>query len=292
MSTNQSRLLVAVVVSILAAACGGDSTTPPPPPPASTAATDEATTEAQPTPEETTEPEPTEEETTEPPVEETTEPVVEETTEPVVEETTVEGTTEPVAEGTSAPTGGSLPPGSTVTDDFADSMEPPVMDVPDDTPYSGYTLIFDDTGTVSVEVPNEWSDIDGRPFSDDAGREFFDVRASSDLDAFLTTWNTPGIIVTASSDAAQSMNEVAFLDDLQPGFASQCTYVGRSDYDDGLYHGQFDVFEQCGGTEAQYLVLAAVPNSRAFVIVVQVQVNAQRDLEALDRALATFLFQP
>ena len=38
-----------------------------------------------------------------------------------------------------------------------------------------------------------------------------------------------------------------------------------------------------------YLSLAAVPADRAFIISVQIQVVTDRDLEALDRILDTFL---
>lgn len=286
------RALIALAaLAVLAAACGGGTATPPPPPPADDVAA------ADPTDEQTTEDEPTEEEPTEPVEEETSEeePTEEETTEPVEEETTEEEPfgTLPTGEPATLPT--LEPPASDPGTDFSfgEEMDAPEMSVPsDDAPYSGYTFITDDTVSIGVEVPVEWTDIDGAPFTDDAGRQFFDVRAASDLNSFLTTWDTPGIIVTASSDAAATQNEISFLDAIQPGFAGQCTYDGRFPFDDGLYNGQFDVFTECGGTGAEYLVLAAVPTSRAFVIVVQIQVNGERDLEALDRALATFVFDP
>lgn len=154
--------------------------------------------------------------------------------------------------------------------------------------YTDYVAISDDTDSIAVEVPVEWSDVDGAPFTQD-GVEFFDVRASSNLQSFQTSWNTPGVIVTASQDLAQLGDEIAFLDRLSAGFDQACTHEGRFDYDDALYSGQYDLFTECGGVGAVYVIVGAVPADRSSVIGVQIQVNNDRDYEALDRVLATFI---
>lgn len=155
--------------------------------------------------------------------------------------------------------------------------------------YDSYTTITDDTGAIQLEVPTEWTDIDGRPYNDDQGRQLFDVRASTDLQGFNDTWDVPGVIVTASREVAQTENEVTLLDEVLGPLSGVCTYLGREPYDDGLYVGQFDVYDVCGGTQTGYIVLGAVPSSRAFVIRVQVQVVEERDIEALGRALNSFV---
>ncbi|CAN5377742.1 hypothetical protein BH23ACT9_BH23ACT9_24850 [soil metagenome] len=163
------------------------------------------------------------------------------------------------------------------------------MGVGGETTYGSYVAVTDDTGAISVEIPAEWADVDGRPYTDEAGRDFFDVRASTDLEGFAGTWDVPGIIVNASTDAAQSLNEEALLDQRLELFSEQCDYLGRQPYADPLYTGQADVFENCGGTQTGYLILGAVPTSRAFLIRVEVQVVDERDIEALARALETFI---
>lgn len=157
------------------------------------------------------------------------------------------------------------------------------------TSYDSYVTITDDTGAIQLDVPAEWTDIDGRPYTDDQGRQLFDVRASPDLQGYLDTWDVPAVIVTASREVAQTENEVTLLDELVGPFSEACTYLGREPYDDGLYVGQVDVFDSCGGTPTGYIILGAVPSSRAFVIRVQVQVVEERDIEALIQALNTFV---
>lgn len=156
--------------------------------------------------------------------------------------------------------------------------------------YSDFTTITDDTGAISVEVPVEWSDVDGAPFMID-DNQLFDVRASSDLEAFRTTWNTPGVIVTASQDLARTEDAASFLDRLSEGFDEPCEYGGRFDYSDPLYTGHYDLFTECGGVGAQYVIVGAVPEDASAVIGVQIQINEGRDFEALDRVLASFQLQ-
>ncbi len=171
---------------------------------------------------------------------------------------------------------------------FAQELE----DVPDDTgaaPYSEYVLIQDDTGAVQVEVPAEWSDVDGAPYTDDAGNAIIDVRASSSLQSFLNGWDTPGMILSASSDLAASTDEGALLDQLNAGLSDACVYEGRSPYSDPAYEGQYDLYTDCGGVGATYVVVAVVPPDRSYLILVQIQANGDRDFDALDRILNTFV---
>lgn len=155
--------------------------------------------------------------------------------------------------------------------------------------YSGYTTITDDTGAISVDVPSEWSDVDGAPYTPDDGIQRFDVRASSDLAAFQGGWDTPGMIFTASSALAQVADENVILDELVESGSSQCTYEGRQPYQDAAYTGQFDTYTNCGGVGATYVVVGAVPQDRSFIMRVQIQANSERDFEALDRILRSFV---
>jgi serine protease Do len=154
--------------------------------------------------------------------------------------------------------------------------------------YAEYTLITDDTGAMQVEVPVEWSDVDGAPYVDDEGRNITDVRAASDLTGFLETWGTPGMIFSASSAWAETTSEEALLDLYLESLQAQCIYDGRYDYEDPAYTGFYDLYFECGDTLATYVVVAAHPPEGGFIILVQVQANEDRDFDALDRILASF----
>lgn len=203
---------------------------------------------------------------------------------------------------------------------FSGQIEPPDMEVPDEeteepasgssTPadssagettsgtsaggssesYGSYTVVTDDTGTITVAIPEAWSDVDGAPI-EEGGVTIYDVRASSDLSAFQSSWTTPGVIVTAVSDPPPAVTVEGVLDEVQAELGDDCESVEeRQPYSDALYTGVFDVYSGCGAEGATYVAVGAEPADQSSVIRVQVQVNAERDLEALDAVLQSFEF--
>jgi serine protease Do len=173
---------------------------------------------------------------------------------------------------------------------FADELEQtPAAGTDAGATYAGYQTIQDDTGAIQVDVPTEWSDVDGRPFTRPDGIAVTDVRAASNLQLFANGWDTPGMIFTASSQWAQSSNENAVLDELVESGSQQCVYEGRQPYEDPAYTGSYDIYTNCAGLGVTYVVVGAVPPDRSYVIRVQIQANSERDFEALDRILRSFV---
>jgi serine protease Do len=165
-------------------------------------------------------------------------------------------------------------------------------DVPDTgTNYSDYTQISDDYGAIVVEVPSGWTDIDGRAWSDEGEIIGASIYAAPDLDGFLDTWATPGMIFNVSDDLARLGGYVQLLDIYREQFIGACELDARYDYDDGYYRGKFDYFVNCGGSGgADFLVLTAVPidTSVNLLILVEVQILSEADVAAADQILATF----
>lgn len=156
--------------------------------------------------------------------------------------------------------------------------------------YSGFQEVTDDSGVLLVEVPIEWIDIDGTPWFDD---EPFapSITAARDVDSFRTDWTEPGVFFGVSAELAQ-LTDIGELLDLvadDTGLDQSCEYVGRFDYSDVFYVGQYDHFENCGGEGVLYISLAVLPDDGAFMISVQIQLLTQEDAEVLDRILDSFL---
>ena len=154
--------------------------------------------------------------------------------------------------------------------------------------YTSYMSISDDTGAIVADVPSEWSDVDGRSFTDETGNLLFDVSAAPDLDGFWGTWEVPGVSVTASSDLGHSETEESMLDILQETYLGACEYDGREVYADPIFVGLYDLYLDCGGVGATVVVLAATPDDLSYLVVVQFQAVADRDFDALDTILNTF----
>ncbi|MEZ5245537.1 MAG: S1C family serine protease [Acidimicrobiales bacterium] len=150
-----------------------------------------------------------------------------------------------------------------------------------DAPYS-YTTVTDDQGLISVSIPQSWVEVNGEP-NPDFGPSIW---ASPDIEAWRNTWDVPGIIVESAPDRSASEIDT-LLQELD--LSSVCEDFGAEPYDDGLYAGTLQIWGNCGGTDTIYIVLAAAPNNADYLVRVEVQAPSQRDLEAADEALATFI---
>lgn len=152
--------------------------------------------------------------------------------------------------------------------------------------YSQYVSISDDTASLTVEVPAEWSDVDGSPWVVDGEQIGWQITAAPDISGFNTLWTTPGMFFGASIELA-SYSEEELLDLFD--FSESCSYGGREPYQDPLYSGVYDLWSGCGGTDTLFVVVSATPESRAYIILVAVQVVTEADLAALDQILNTFI---
>lgn len=172
---------------------------------------------------------------------------------------------------------------------FARELEEEVQRrAPDAAPdfYGDYVTVQDDSGTIIMDVPAEWRDVDGTAWTLDGETVGASISAAPDLAQFLGGWSVPGVFFGASRVIAQSFDEESMLNELD--FSSDCDYQGRFDYSDPLYIGRYDVYGDCGGQGSTLVILSAVPETRAFIMLVVVQVVSQADLEALDAILNSF----
>ncbi len=151
--------------------------------------------------------------------------------------------------------------------------------------YEQYVEVADDSGLIRVSVPAEWSDTLGAAWTFDGELIGPAVSAAPDLDGFAATWGTPGVFIAASDRLPLSRAELLDGED----FSSACTFVERLDYDDGLYVGEFDVWEDCGDAGSTFLVVAAEPPDGAFAILVQIVIVDERDFAAADEIINTFI---
>jgi serine protease Do len=144
--------------------------------------------------------------------------------------------------------------------------------------YTNYRRVTDNSGAIVVDVPSEWSDVDGRAFEIGPG-----LVAAPDVDAYNNGYSTPGVSILASRDLSRNPNAV--LDEF--AFPA-CTASGRSNYDDGKFTGRLATFESCDGRDTSIVVIAATPPDDSYTILVVVQLVEPRDSEALDAVITTF----
>jgi hypothetical protein len=148
----------------------------------------------------------------------------------------------------------------------------------------GYVRLVDDTGTITVVVPESWTDVETRPTENAAGVIIPYISASPDYDSFQQTYGTPGVVFAA----------LPYRDDVRSvidefGLTTGCEKIRLDPYDDGVFVGLAQVGTTCGtaGT-ASGVLLAANPADQAFTAGVQIQAASAADEEAVLIVLQTF----
>ncbi|NLG52121.1 MAG: hypothetical protein GX552_18585 [Chloroflexi bacterium] len=169
---------------------------------------------------------------------------------------------------------------ATITPRFG---QPPAQQAPG---YDEYVALEDETGALYVEVPAEWSDVDTSLLTTSDGEVFAaSIKASTDIDAFDTTYNVPGVQFIAFRTPRPDFTVDELLDGID---FTGCQYEGRMDYQDNLYTGSYDRYVGCNNGYANLTVLAAMPAEGDFVTLVVIQATSEADIEAGNRIANTF----
>jgi serine protease Do len=175
---------------------------------------------------------------------------------------------------------------------FTETLEEDLGDVvvEDSGNYSGYTSVQDDYGAIQMDIPVEWTDFYGGYWEDGGETIGAAISAAANLDAYLNTWEESGVFFGASDDLAKLGGYVNLLDVRRDALLEDCKYDDRYDYEDVVYRGKYDLFENCGESGNVYFVLTAVPkdDSQAFLVLLEMQIGKEVDFDALDQILATF----
>lgn len=152
---------------------------------------------------------------------------------------------------------------------------------------TSYVTISDDSGLMQMSVPAEWADVDGSPWVLEDQTIGVSLAASPNLNDLYSGWNTPGVFFGATDQFDVTIDDL--LNNVD--YTGECTYEGRSDYQDDVYTGKYDFWYGCGsGNEgAMILVLAAQPADGSYTTLVLIQMLTQADLDAADQILKTFI---
>lgn len=139
---------------------------------------------------------------------------------------------------------------------------------------------------LTVDVPTAWSDRADSHFIHPDTEEPYGVglRATTDADAFHTSFDVPGMKITVDGltpDEVESFDAAETL--------ANNTYTGCRDgtvkpFDNGVYVGKYQTFDRCDGPHAAVVVAVL---GRGIEILVAGQVLTKADLAAIDRVLRT-----
>jgi serine protease Do len=152
--------------------------------------------------------------------------------------------------------------------------------------YSGYQSIVDDTASITVNVPYEWTDIVTTPYTLDNGTSLPYIEASPDSAGFNGTYSVPGLYFTVLVGVAGNPDDL--IASFAPAAGECAEDNGSNDYDDGVFSGRYHYWANCGGSSTGLVVLVAMPADQSYSAVLGVQIVSDADWEALDQAFTSF----
>jgi hypothetical protein len=142
-----------------------------------------------------------------------------------------------------------------------------------------WTVIVDDTQTISIAVPSTWTDVDTVPLRSDAGTPGPWISATTNqevmfpADGVADTFGVPGVVFTAAPYNADTAAMIAAAAE----FYGQCTPETLGTFDNGQYAGHIQAFSACGGTTSRLVHVAANPADASFTAVLLIQLTGAQD---------------
>ena len=149
----------------------------------------------------------------------------------------------------------------------------------------GYVRLVDDTGLLTVVVPDTWTEVDTAP----------DVNED----------NTPRPYIFASGVDATTFNDtfasgllyVAVPYEVDPesvitsgGLSAGCESIEVQPYEDPIFTGSVQVGTNCGEGGGSWNMIVANPADHSFTAIVQLQIETPADQTACDGVLASFTY--
>jgi serine protease Do len=153
----------------------------------------------------------------------------------------------------------------------------------------GFVTVQDATGQLSVDVPEDWTDVDGRPFAvAETGGEIPNLQAATDLAAFRSNIAVSGLSYSLI-DRAQDVDTTLDFLVHQVGYDVICTDAGRFEYGDGEFAGRLQRLENCGNTGTVAIFVVANPTDGSdFSIEINYQLSADERPEVAERMRSSF----
>jgi serine protease Do len=155
---------------------------------------------------------------------------------------------------------------------------------------SGYNTCWDDSNNIYVDIPDYWTDVNGSTWTYDGQDIGVAISAAPSLSDFQDYYDAEGVFFGASGTFAQIIGYVELLDYYTTAYRGNCDYLGRFDYDDGVYYGKYDQYSNCGGIggyDAYVLGARDIEDPSTKLILVEIQVYPN-DTDTVNQIWGTF----
>jgi hypothetical protein len=147
----------------------------------------------------------------------------------------------------------------------------------------GFVRLYDDTGTLTVVVPESWSVVETHELDVDGGVQR--IAASPDLAAFQSdAADGVGINLIAQPYEADPQSLLR-----QYEREGVCQTSGEQNFDDGVVAGLAWLGTECGpGRQGSYLLVVASPDDRSVTYRLQARTATPADEPGVDMVLGSF----
>ena len=176
----------------------------------------------------------------------------------------------------------------TFADDFMSAVDDEVEALPDDTSYDGYTTISDETGALILEVPVEFTDVNGA--LNDEGLP--QVDASPDLEGFVDTWDVSGVTYNSFGQETTGFSSSQEAFDSATGTGGvvedSCTFDSSETFEEGALQYTVGYYLDCAGTDTDYGLVYIFLGADEPILSIGYQLTSVADGEAFENVLATF----
>jgi protein tyrosine kinase len=158
--------------------------------------------------------------------------------------------------------------------------------------YGGFHTVTDETGQLSMIVPEEWHSLESSPWmmSDRVvGIQLAAILADQGerLSYERFSFERPGAVLAMSEALSRDHTVEQVLDELRID-DNRCVYAGRKPFDDNLYVGAIDSYTGCGAAGSMVEVLVAAPADRRRIVMLRITRLDPRDVTARNRLVETF----
>jgi hypothetical protein len=147
-----------------------------------------------------------------------------------------------------------------------------------------FTDLVDSTGTIRVQVPEEWADVSLDPLTEEGKPT---IQASTDLAAYRSGFDVPGlsfsVIFEPPADFDGAIDFLAAIVNVDEA----CTPTGKQDYDDGVFVGRFEIFTDCADVDTTIVQIVAARED-GLTIEVSVQLRPEDPIEIARHIAETF----
>ncbi len=196
----------------------------------------------------------------------------------------------PAPTRTRVPTEPPTPTATSIADVPPTQVDATFPDLCQSSKVSGFITCSDDSGNITVDVPDRWKEVNGTSWTYDGENIGVAISAAPSLSDFENNYDSEGLFFGASPTLAQSRGYVEILDAYAAPYQKDCTWVDRYEYNDGVYWGKYDRYTDCGGTKGYdtYLLSAVdIVDQSSKIILVEISIKTE-DAYIKDHIWGTF----